>query len=164
MIQFVKANITNNINKIIYVSDGAGAQYKNKYNFINLCHHKSDFGIDAEWHFYATSHGKSACDGIGGTLKRGARNYSIANKNEIQTTRQLYHWASETYKTTIQVAYADADEYNNVKEKLFSRYKEAQTIRGTQGFHSFIPINETFVHVRRYSDCAKFEQRKISYK
>lgn len=42
------------INKIIYFSDGCGGQYK---NFLNLCHHKYDFGMDAEWIFFATSHG-----------------------------------------------------------------------------------------------------------
>ena len=31
---------------------------------------KTDFGIDALWSFFATSHGKSPCDGIGGTVKR----------------------------------------------------------------------------------------------
>jgi hypothetical protein len=25
--------------------------------------------VPEEWHFFATSHGKSACDGVGGTLK-----------------------------------------------------------------------------------------------
>ena len=29
-----------------------------------------DFGITARWAFFATSHGKSPCDGIGGTVKR----------------------------------------------------------------------------------------------
>ena len=43
--------------KIIYFSDGAGSQYKNRKNFVNLCHHREDFGICAEWHFSATSHG-----------------------------------------------------------------------------------------------------------
>jgi hypothetical protein len=28
--------------------------------------YNEDFGALAEWHFFATSHGKSACDGIGG--------------------------------------------------------------------------------------------------
>lgn len=59
------------LKKIIYFSDGSAAQYKNKKNFINLCSHEKDFnGIKAEWHFFATSHGKSPCDGIGGTVKR----------------------------------------------------------------------------------------------
>ncbi len=39
------------LRQIIYFSDGAASQYKNYKNFINLCHHKSDFGVDAEWHF-----------------------------------------------------------------------------------------------------------------
>ena len=56
--------------KIIYFSDGAASQYKNRKNFLNLCHHRNDFGIPAEWHFSATSHGKGACDGLGGTVKR----------------------------------------------------------------------------------------------
>ncbi|KAG1702387.1 hypothetical protein GQR58_004511 [Nymphon striatum] len=38
-------------------------QYKNYKNFANLCYHKSDFGLDAEWGFFGTSHGKSPCDG-----------------------------------------------------------------------------------------------------
>ena len=46
------------------------AQYKNKYNFANLCMHKLDFGFGAEWNFFATAHGKFPCDGIGGNIKR----------------------------------------------------------------------------------------------
>ena len=44
--------------KIAYFSDGCAAQYKNCKNLIKLCYHKEDFGIPAEWHFFATSHGK----------------------------------------------------------------------------------------------------------
>ena len=35
----------------IYLSGGAALQYKNRKNFLNLCHHKDDFGVKAEWHF-----------------------------------------------------------------------------------------------------------------
>ena len=55
--------------QVFYFSYGAAAQYKIK-NFINLCHHKIDFGIPAQWHFIATSHGKGDCDGLGGTVKQ----------------------------------------------------------------------------------------------
>ena len=27
-------------------------------NFVTPCHHEEDFGMPAEWHFFATSHGK----------------------------------------------------------------------------------------------------------
>ena len=55
--------------KILYFSNGSAAQYKNRKNIVNLCYHKEDFWVQAEWHFYATSHGKGPCDGIGGTVK-----------------------------------------------------------------------------------------------
>ena len=32
-----------------YFSDGCAGQYKNRYNIINLCHHK---GLLAEWHHH----------------------------------------------------------------------------------------------------------------
>ena len=54
-----------NVTQCIYFSDGASSQYKNCKNFINICHHNSDHGLEAEWNFFATSHAKSPCDGIG---------------------------------------------------------------------------------------------------
>lgn len=78
LIVFLKAKFgVENVKKIYYYSDGAASQYKNRYDFINLAHHRKDFGVDAEWHFSATSHGKGACDGLGGTVKRHARRSSL---------------------------------------------------------------------------------------
>ena len=53
------------LRKLIYFSDGVSSQYKNRKNFSNLCIHKSDFDLDVEWNFFATAHGKNACDGVG---------------------------------------------------------------------------------------------------
>ena len=55
-----------NISKILHFSDGCAAQYKKHKKHYNICHNKDDFDIDAEWVFFATSHGKSLCDGICG--------------------------------------------------------------------------------------------------
>ena len=67
---------------IYYMSDGCAAQYKNCKNFTNLCHHYTDFGVEAEWHFLPTSHGKSAGDGAGGTLKRTTTKASLQRPYE----------------------------------------------------------------------------------
>ena len=53
-----------------YFTDDCGGQYKSYKNCMNVCHHEEDFGLPAVWNFFATSHGKGACDGIGGTVKR----------------------------------------------------------------------------------------------
>ena len=69
MVDYLKETLPH-ITKIVYFSDGCGAHYKNYKNSINLCCHKNDFGIDTEWVFFTTSHGKLPCDKIGGAIKR----------------------------------------------------------------------------------------------
>ena len=69
LIAYLKRSLPSVPQKIYYFSDGAASQYKNRKNFINLCHHRENFGISAEWHFSATSHDIGACDGLGGTVK-----------------------------------------------------------------------------------------------
>ena len=78
------------IQKIIYFNDGSAAQYKNLKNFTNLIHHENDFVIKAEWNFFATSHGKNAYDGVGGTIKRLAARASLqrAVYNQILMSKQ----------------------------------------------------------------------------
>ena len=76
-----------NLNKIHYFSDGCAGQYKNRYNFINLCYHQEDFNLDCEWNFFATAHGKSPCDGIGGTVKRLVAKASLQRPVDGQILR-----------------------------------------------------------------------------
>ena len=56
--------------------------------FINLCYHKADFGIHAEWHFYVTLHGKGSCVGVGGTIKRLETIFS--NGNSVSAATAFY--------------------------------------------------------------------------
>ena len=53
-VKYIKAQKTN-FNRIEYFSDGCAAQYKNCKNFVNICHHYSDFGSTCCWSFFATS-------------------------------------------------------------------------------------------------------------
>ena len=76
LVEFLKERLPN-VTKIYYISDGCGGQYKNFKNFLNLCLHKEDFSIKAEWIFFETSHGKSPCDGIGGAVKCHAAKRSL---------------------------------------------------------------------------------------
>ena len=67
-VEYLKCKIAN-LQCFEYFSDGCGAQ-NNKKSFNNLCNHYDDFGVHASWSLFATSHGKSPCGGIGGTVKR----------------------------------------------------------------------------------------------
>lgn len=44
---------------------------------LNLRYHLKDFGLHAEWHLFASVHGKGPSDGLGGTLKRLAAKASL---------------------------------------------------------------------------------------
>ena len=56
------------ISQFEYFSDGCAVQYKNKCFSKNLCMHQKDFELVASLVFFATSHWKSPCDRIGGTV------------------------------------------------------------------------------------------------
>ena len=78
----------NNIKIIHYYSDGAPFQYKNYKDLINHCYH----GIDDVWNFFAINHGKGACDGIGGTVKRLATSASLmATEKKIPSLHHLIY-------------------------------------------------------------------------
>ena len=36
---------------VVYFSDGTTSQYNNFKKLVNLCHHRRDHDLDAEWHF-----------------------------------------------------------------------------------------------------------------
>ncbi|KAL5515976.1 hypothetical protein EMCRGX_G001232 [Ephydatia muelleri] len=122
------------------MSDGCAAQYK---NCKNLCQHYEDFGVEAEWHFFATSHGKSAGDGAGGTLKRTATKASLQRpyEGQILTTHQLYDFAVANIKG-IHFGYATFEEHVQEAKEREERLKVCKTVAGTQKLHCIVPVGE----------------------
>ena len=152
LIEFLKEIIP--FRKVIYFSDGAASQYKNRKNFINLANHEADFGMPADWHFFATSHGKGPCDGVGGTVKRLAARASLQRPydNQIQTALQLFQWAKDNIKS-IHFAYATSEEILENGRKLAQRFLTSKAIEGTQKLHAFVSIPDctTKIRAREYS-------------
>lgn len=67
------------------------AKYKNKKNFINLCYREKDFGIYADWHFFAFSHGKCPNDGIREIVKKLAAKANLQRIAEPTATLKTFH-------------------------------------------------------------------------
>lgn len=149
------------VKKVIYFSDGAAAHYKNRKNFINLCYHKKDFAVCAEWHFTATAHGKGVCDGVGGTLKRLAARASLQRPydQQIMTPKHLFEWAVQNI-SLISFKYSTIDDYWMEEKKLKDRFEQSRTIPGTQKLHSFIPLTTNTLCTKIYSNSlvSKVEQ------
>ena len=148
--------------KIIYFSDGCAAQYKNCKNFLNLCWHLIDFGVPAEWHFSATSHGKSAGDGAGGTLKRLATKSSLqhAYNDHILTAHQLYQFAINNIKG-MHFCFVELKEHDEEAKILEDRLSRSRTVPGTQKLHCFIPVSTNTVEVKLYSSSVVPRREKV---
>ncbi|KAJ8668573.1 hypothetical protein QAD02_010236 [Eretmocerus hayati] len=124
-------------------------QYKNKTNFLNLCHHRKDFGLDGEWHFCATSHGKGACDGLGGCSKRSGKKARSQRptSGQIQNVEDLVQWTN-TWDSKIITLFIPNREIEESERFLDGRSELVKTVEGTTGYHCFGPIEEETIRVR----------------
>lgn len=146
-----------NAKKIIYKSDGCAEQYKNKKNFKNLCLHKKDFDLEAQWHFSATSHGKGPCDGIGGSVKRRAREAAIRQEAHINSAKSFYDFFKQLKEknpehwSKYEFYFISEEIYKETEEKLKERFSFLRTVPGTQGFHAFKPNDENTIFASKIS-------------
>ena len=120
------------VSNIVYFSDGCAGQYENLKNFLNLCLHEEEFDIPAEWHFFATSHGKGPSDGIGGTIKREATKASLQRpyKDQILTALDLFHFV-ESSLNGINAEFLTCADWQTEEDLLRERLSIAKTIAGT---------------------------------
>ena len=136
------------VKKIHYFTDGCAGQYKNKNNFIHLCNHEDDFGLAAEWNFFTTSHGKSACDGIGGTVKRLVTKASLYRpyNDQILTSDAIINFCNENIHG-IKFFNVPPEDVARSETELKVRFELARTVKGTLQFHRFIPVSKSRLHV-----------------
>ena len=140
------------LKQVNYFSDGAASQYKNFKNLSNLVFHEQDHGLRAEWHFFATSHGKSPCDGIGGTVKRLVARASLhaATTNHILTAHQLFQW-SESNITGIKFFFVPDAEVQQHRQSQEIRFTAAKKVPGVRTHHCFIPLRDNSLRMFRLS-------------
>ena len=128
-VSYIKENVNKNVKLIHYFSDGCAGQYKNCKHFLNLCHHVSDFGISCEWNFFATSHGKSPCDGIGGTVKRLAAKASLQRPihNQILSAVKMLEFCSSEING-IDFIFIESTEMDIKRKDMKQRLSNATTV------------------------------------
>ena len=63
-------NIMPDVDEIIFFSDGAASQFKNRYVIQYLTTMMDKFDINFSWNYFATAQGKGVVDAVGGILKR----------------------------------------------------------------------------------------------
>ena len=83
-------------------------------------------------------------------MKRLARRASLQGTANIQTPESLYNWC-HTNVTNIQSFYVPSSEIEETEKLLENRFKSVKPNRGTQSFHSFVPIDAYSLEARDVS-------------
>ena len=154
-----------NLAKVFWFSDGCAEQYKNKKNAANVYFFYQDFQIVAEWHFFASGHGRSPCDGIGGCIKRFASLYCLKNTqpgSQITTAKRLYEWAL-TGITGVHCLWVPAADVENARRFLEVRFQTAKSLDGIRSAHCILPCpDKNVVILKKLSGAATGEEHDIS--
>jgi hypothetical protein len=78
------------------------------------------------WNFFATSHGKGAVDGIGGSVKRLVRTQVLSGGTHIQTAQQF----AQTKCSGITLLHCCSTDIEAMKSELDERWKDLRQLTG----------------------------------
>jgi hypothetical protein len=123
------------IKSVNVFSDGASSQFKQRYLFSNLHAWENEFGLQLVWHFFATSHGKGAVDGIGGTLKRSVWRVVRAGTNSPVDAASYAEIAIKR-NPIINVVFIPTEEVKSQADKKIAQWDVALGIPNTQKLHA----------------------------
>ena len=111
-------------------------------NFINLYHHQQDFNMNAGWIFFATIHGKSLCNGVGGFVKHYVAKCSLRKplQDQILSYQSMLHLCVWEI-TSITFFGESQEEMVNVCADLKDHFVKSKTMPGTRSSHHFVTIS-----------------------
>ncbi|EDO45444.1 predicted protein [Nematostella vectensis] len=146
-----------NFEKVHYWSDGAGSQFKNRYNLSCLLYHQRDFGSEATWSFFETAHGKGPCDGIGAKVKRVVWRSILQNKSVVTNAAEFYDAAKKLSKS-INILFVSKKEVRDVVEQLEQRWASCKAIPGTHSLHFVAKRDDTTMITAKNSQFMQTDQ------
>ena len=128
-------------------------------SFINLCHHQQDFNMDAEWIFFATSYGKSPCNGVGEFGKCYVMKCSLQRPlhDQILSYQSMLDLCVREIPS-ITFFIVNQEEMVNVHADLEDCIAKSKTVPGTRSSHHFVPISWNKIADKHTSEDVEFLQ------
>lgn len=135
------------LNTIHFWTDSPSSQYRNKSIFDILSNFENSHGCQATWHYFEAGHGKSACDGVGGTAKRNADMAVKLSKAVIQDANDFFAWAVSN-QSEIEYQMITPDEYQQSNEEIERRKQEIKPVKGTMSVHAVTTGQNGILYLR----------------
>ena len=113
--------------------------------------------------FFVTSHGKSACDGIGGVVKRATAKASIQRlfKDQIFSPQIMYEFCNKYLSKNINLMFVTTDEIKEKRKFPKVTLCYSYPILGAQRFHCFHPKSAEEIKVFELSSYSDGSDRKV---
>jgi hypothetical protein len=112
---------------------------------------QTDFQISAVWNFWASCHGKNACDGIGGRVKRLFRQHALRGQEIHLEPIDLFNWG--VFNTpNVDFIHISSQEIENCSARLENRSNRSVTVKGTRKFHQYAVLSQGKLKVSILSD------------
>ena len=140
------------------ISDGAAAQYKSRYTFMDVSFSKEDYnGMTIERAYYGSRHGKNRCDGESGVLKSKATRDVKNRVTNIHNARTFYNSVRVLEKPAQSesgtclhkrrtVLFVETNEIERERPE-----RDCKTVNGTRKLHSVLGIEKYVIKTRRLS-------------
>ena len=149
------------VKNINLFSDGAAQHFKQCYFLTAMTELNALLGLpnnhlEISYDLFATSHGKGAVDGIGGTLKRQVRNEIMCRREKVACAEE-YAKVAEKVCPNVNVLYISKEEVLNSKPLFDEIFDGCRTLPGTRKTHHFDVSGQFTVtyKVNAYSDQEK---------
>ena len=130
-------------------TDGPSSQYKNRYIFYLLQQIQPLLEpITLVWNFFATSHGKGPCDGLGGTVKRIVQR-KIRTGAEVRSAQDF----CQAVNANIKVSEISSEETHQICSTLGiePKWNRLMPISGTMNAHFVKSIGEMEILLKYFT-------------
>lgn len=139
-------------------SDGAASQFKNRYIwfFLSTTLKETFPDVSTEWHYFATSHGKGAVDGVGGTVKR-AVGTAVLSRQGMLINFGTFAETARRVCPKMEVFLINKDDISEFcKSHDIEKYWElVAPLPGTLNVHSVVLVSWGQVQYRSYSSATE---------
>ena len=142
------------LEEIVFFSDGAASQFKQRYLFQNMTKMMAEHDLKLSWNFLATSHGKGVVDAVGDIVKRIVWQ-EIMTKKQCRSATDFVRIAKTKTKTKTkkiildEISQTDIDAAKLELQQIFARTK---SVKNTQKLHNVVAIRPDVIECRMYGD------------
>lgn len=139
------------VQRIHYWTDSPSSQYRNRFIFHVLANHRKLYKCDAQWNYFEAGHGKSACDGLGGTTKRLADEACRQGHVMIQNAFDFHKWGQQSSMKEVEFLFVEKSKCEQ-KQADFANLK-VKAVRNTMKLHAITsdPTNTTILRTHETS-------------